>query len=198
MLYLIRHCSTIENESGILCSDKDFKLSDKGIEQGKKLSTWFCDKKIDLILSSSLLRAEQTAKYINEVTNAEIVLSKDLLERKVSPEYTNLKLQEITECRINKEHNFYDPTQDWNDVIEVESDMEIFERVKSLLINFYNPGINIACVTHAGVIKAFLHIVLKMDKRRSNGFKVKNGCVIVLQNENDFEKIQILGINQLY
>lgn len=197
MLYLIRHCSTTENETGILCSDQDNELSHKGIEQGRKLTTWFRDKNIDLILSSSLLRAVNTAKYINEATNAEIVLSKDLLERKVSSEYANKKLQEITKYRNSKGHNFFDPSQDWNGVSEIESDMEIFERIKSLLINYYQPEKDIACVTHAGVIKAFLHVALKIDKSRSNGFKVKNGCIIVLQNEIDFDKIQLLGMYQL-
>jgi len=197
MLYLIRHCSTSENESGILCSDKDFDLSEKGQQQGNKLSQWFADKKIDLILTSNLQRAKQTSGFISSATKAEVKEFSELTERNVGGNYSNLRLKELKEIRSKENQKYFDPTQDWKNVSEVESDETVFERTKNVLQKYFATDKNLACVTHAGVIKAFLHSVFQMDKSRSNAFKVRNGCVLVFQNENDFEHLQLTGIYQL-
>jgi broad specificity phosphatase PhoE len=196
MLYIIRHCSTTENELGILCSDKDYELSKKGIQQGHCLSQWFSDKKIDLILTSNLLRAKQTANFVRSVTNAQVKECEELSERNVGITYSNLRLAELKATRLNRGQDFFDPTQDWNAVLSVESDESVFKRIKSVLQTNYSPEMNLACVTHAGVIKSFVHSVFQMDKSRTNAFKVRNGCVLVFQNENDFVHLQLMGMYQ--
>ncbi len=196
MLYLIRHCSTSENDSGILCSDKDFNLSENGNTQGQKLSEWFADKKIDLILTSDLERAKQTAEFISYSTNAEIKVFADLGERNVDEKYANLGLNELKEIRFEENKKIIDPTQDWFGVPKVESDNSVFLRIWNILQKYIESDKNIACITHAGVIKSFLHSVFLIDESRSNAFKVRNACVLVFQNEKDFDKIQLSGMYQ--
>jgi broad specificity phosphatase PhoE len=197
MIYLIRHCSTVENESGILCSDKDLELSDKGIQQANKLSEWFADKAINLILTSNTLRTTQTASYISKITKAEVKEYSELRERDVGSIYTNLRLNELTLIRSNHRQKYFDPTQDWNGVSDVESDISVFTRTKEIFQEHIDMGKDLACVTHAGVIKAFIHSVFRIDESRANAFKVKNGCVLVFQNENDFDHIRLVEMYQL-
>ncbi|MDD4149173.1 MAG: histidine phosphatase family protein [Bacteroidales bacterium] len=197
MLFLIRHCSTSENEAGILCSDKDYILSENGQQQGRKLSEWFTGKKLDLILTSNLLRTQQTSEFISQTTKAEIKVYEQLAERNVGFKYANLELKAINEIRSQENKEIIDPTQDWAGVSEVESDELVFNRTKDILQKHIEVGKNIACVTHAGVIKAFLHTVLHIDKSRSNAFKVRNACVLIFQNENNFEQIQLIGMYQI-
>lgn len=197
MLYLIRHCSTHDNDSNVLCSDKDIGLSMKGLKQAKRLSDWFLGKKIDIILTSNLIRSIQTAKFISRVTNAPIRAFSELQDRKVNEVYSNLRLSELQEVRQTRNQIFSDPTQDWNGVENVESDELIFLRIKKILNSQITHNSNIVCVTHAGAIKAFLHCVFNLNSERSNAFKVRNGCILVFQNETDFSEIQLLGMYQI-
>ena len=197
MIYLVRHCSTSENESHILCSDSDLGLSDKGIHQATKLSEWFADKKIDLILTSNLLRATQTANFISKVTKAEVKEYSELIERNVGSSYSNLRLNELREVRSSKNQEFFDATQDWFNVSDVESDDDVFRRTRLILQKHIRSNEQLVCVTHAGVIKAFLHSVFQMAPSRTNAFKVRNGCVMVFQNERDFDHLQLMGMYQL-
>ena len=133
MLYLVRHCSTSENDSKILCSDKDIELSENGLKQASKLSEWFADKKIAIILSSDMLRATQTSDFIRKVTKAPIEKYTELRERKVSVEYSSLLLNELLAIRLSKSQKYFDPTQDWDNVPDVESDETVFLRTKAIL-----------------------------------------------------------------
>lgn len=197
MLYLIRHCSTSENDSKILCSDKDIGLSENGLKQASKLSEWFSDKNIAIILTSDLLRAFQTSDFISRVTKAPVEKYSELRERKVSAEYSSLRLNELQAIRSSKNQIFFDPTQDWDNVPEVESDEAVFQRTKTVIEKHISPNTNIACVTHAGVIKSFLHRAFHLDNARANAFKVKDGCILVFQNENNFSQLQLIGMYQL-
>jgi broad specificity phosphatase PhoE len=197
MLYLIRHCSTADNDSKILCSDRDLELSDHGLKEANKLSWWFTDKRIDIILSSDSQRAKQTSSFISEATLAPVKEYSGLRDRRVGPEYSSLRLNELQTVRSARHQTFFDPTQDWNNVSEVEGDESVYLRTKNVLEKHIFPGTNIACVTHAGVIKSFLHSVFDLEDSRGNGFKVRNGCILVFQNENDFPHLQLVGMYQL-
>jgi broad specificity phosphatase PhoE len=180
-----------------MCSDKNCELSDNGQQQGRRLSEWFADKKLDLILTSNLLRTQQTAEFISQSTKAKIKVYAQLAERNVGIKYANLELRELKEIRSQEKIDIIDPTQDWFGVTEVESDELVFKRTKEILQKHIVAGKNIACVTHAGVIKAFLHTVLNIDKSRTNAFKVRNACVLIFQNENTIGQIQLIGMHQI-
>ena len=63
---LLRHGESEGNISGVLQGQTDYPLTKTGIEQAQRLaSTWKAqDVKFDLIISSPLLRASQTAQII--------------------------------------------------------------------------------------------------------------------------------------
>ena len=63
-LILTRHGETIENQKGIIQGHLPGKLSKCGIEQAKKLAIRLKNEKIDVIYSSDLARAADTAKEI--------------------------------------------------------------------------------------------------------------------------------------
>lgn len=80
-LIITRHGETEENKQGIIQGHLPGKLSEKGLEQVKKLSERFKDEKIDFIFSSDLARAldtaKETAKFHPEVP---FEIKKDLRE----------------------------------------------------------------------------------------------------------------------
>ena len=61
-IYFATHSTSKDNERKIVSGWKDTRLSKKGCRQAKKLGQRLKNKKIDLIFSSDLKRAIQTAK----------------------------------------------------------------------------------------------------------------------------------------
>ena len=78
-LYVVRHGETMENVNNCLVGRINSSLTEKGIEQAKKVSDYFKNKKIDLIVSSPLDRCRQTASIISN--NVPIIYSDSLLGR---------------------------------------------------------------------------------------------------------------------
>ena len=61
-IYVVRHCSTVRSEQKIFCGSTDLPLSPRGEAEAKALSALGLAP--DVILSSPLLRARQTAEAI--------------------------------------------------------------------------------------------------------------------------------------
>jgi alpha-ribazole phosphatase len=78
--YLVRHGETTWNKNGRFQGKTDIHLSPKGKEQAEKLASWFEDKEIDAIYSSSLSRAVETADPISKALHMPIHTSDELLE----------------------------------------------------------------------------------------------------------------------
>lgn len=70
MLYLIRHGRTDHNASGLLLGHLNPELDEKGLRQAEAVAKAI--PKVDRIISSPLLRAQQTAQAIATHTNVEI------------------------------------------------------------------------------------------------------------------------------
>ena len=66
ILYLVRHGETVTNKSGLIQGQRDVELSDKGIEDAKELKEIISSLDIDVVISSPLKRAIDTAKIITD------------------------------------------------------------------------------------------------------------------------------------
>ena len=64
-LYVVRHGETLENANNCLVGRLNSSLTNEGINQAKKVSEYFKDKNIDLIVSSPLDRCRQTSEIIS-------------------------------------------------------------------------------------------------------------------------------------
>lgn len=79
-LYVTRHGQTDWNVQKIVQGQTDTPLNETGIKQAYLTKRKLQDIPFDLILSSPLKRAKQTASIINEGRNIPIVYEKSLLE----------------------------------------------------------------------------------------------------------------------
>ena len=66
ILYLVRHGETVTNKFGLIQGQRDVLLSDKGIEDAKELKNLISKLDIDVVISSPLKRAIDTAKIITD------------------------------------------------------------------------------------------------------------------------------------
>ena len=81
-IYLVRHGESIANAKGIHQGQKiDTSLSKKGLEQAKKIAERLKDENFEIIYSSDLKRAYETAKEIVKLHNLKIVKDRRLREK---------------------------------------------------------------------------------------------------------------------
>lgn len=80
-IFIIRHGQTEWNALGKLQGRQDIKLNEVGKEQALTTGEKIKNEKIDIIITSPLKRARETAEIINKQFNVEIVEDDRLMER---------------------------------------------------------------------------------------------------------------------
>lgn len=145
-LYVVRHGQTNWNKQNRLQGESDVKLNQEGISQAIKLGKKLEEVKFDLIITSPLQRAIETAKFINKNQNKPIVIEKNFKERNYG------KIEGKTSPNLQK---FWDYLQNSNEK-EVEPVQEFVQRVQRCLEKVLkeNAGKDILLVTHHGVMIA--------------------------------------------
>lgn len=79
-IYFIRHADVDYTKS----KDRNWELSEKGLEDRKLVTQYLSDKKIDFVYSSPLKRAFDTVKEFADQNKLEIEIVDEFIERKLS------------------------------------------------------------------------------------------------------------------
>ena len=79
-IYLVRHGQSKANEKNLFLGHGDLDLTSVGIEQAKRTAEYLKTVNADVIYSSDLLRAFNTAKQTADLINLPIVIDKGLRE----------------------------------------------------------------------------------------------------------------------
>lgn len=172
-IIFVRHGESIGNKKNIIQGHKNFGLSKKGKNQAQKLAERFKNTKIDIIYSSDLKRAVQTAKIVKK------------FHKKVVP---------IIYSKLLRERNFGCLEGNKADNVNLvyfrnrrprggETRSDIKKRVKKFLnylLKKYSTE-TILVVTHGGVIRMLYGIINKKTikecyEKMPFGF-LKNTCV---------------------
>ena len=146
-LVLTRHGETVENINGVLQGHTPGKLSEKGVEQAKKLALRLKDEKFDAVYSSDLGRAADTTKEIVKFHHGiDVYYVEDLREGSLGS-FTGRPRSEI----------------DWdNRPADIETKESMQKRVKELLDKVYEkyPEGNVLFVGHNGINQALITVIL--------------------------------------
>lgn len=139
--YFIRHGETEWNKLGLYMGSQDIPLNITGIEQAKEAALLLRKEPIDYIVSSSLIRAKQTAEIIAETIKKPITIVDDLKER-----YLGIKEGMQVDKEVLIEHLV---TSTYGD----EEEADIFQnRVISAMNNILTDTTrNALIVSHGGV-----------------------------------------------
>ncbi|MBY0272784.1 MAG: histidine phosphatase family protein [Alphaproteobacteria bacterium] len=78
--YFTRHGETEWNRRNIVMGSQDIPLNELGLLQAQEVSRILENESFDIIVSSTKLRAQQTAEIIAQRTNKPIVLEEGLVE----------------------------------------------------------------------------------------------------------------------
>ncbi|MCI8411819.1 MAG: histidine phosphatase family protein [Clostridia bacterium] len=145
VVLMTRHGQTDWNVERKVQGKADIELNEKGIEQAKITSEKLKDEKIDIIISSPLKRAKQTAEIINEKLNCPIIYEEGISERDFG-EFEGKRRDEFDfEGFWSYKKNFkYD---------KAENIREFFNRIYSTLDNIKEKykDKNVLIVSHGGV-----------------------------------------------
>ena len=144
----IRHGETDWNAEGRVQGASDIPLNEKGREQARITADVLQSHKIDVIVSSTLKRAVETAEIIAGKLNVSNIVSYDLLRERNFGDYEGMMYEQVPlSCLRSYHKNLVTPNG--------ETIREVFVRVSDCLDNIlkkYN-GKNILLVLHGHVIR---------------------------------------------
>lgn len=172
-VYVIRHGKTDWNIESRMQGQSNIKLNEFGIKQANEVRKIIEEKNIDLIISSPLDRAKQTAEIINKNMKKPIEYNEKIIERsfgilegKISNEIKNL--DDYFEYHKNQEVKNGEKVQDFVN--------RVFEGMEQIEKN--NKDKNILIVTHGGVARAIDYYFNGIPKERDVGKAILGTCEV--------------------
>ena len=169
-LLLVRHGETDWNRERRFQGHADQPLNDTGRDQARALAAELAREPIDLVYTSDLARARETAEIIAAAIGTEVVALRDLREIDVG-DWQGLSWPEIEQRYPDGAHAWHDHGSGWR---SGETYDELAERVVAALrrIVEQHPSQRILVVGHGGTIravKAFIEGVSVPESRTRSG-----------------------------
>lgn len=178
-LILVRHGETQENVDNILIGQDDGKLTQKGIDESKKVGKELKEKyNVDLVFCSPLGRCIDTLNNILDEypIEGEVLMSKLIMERDFG-EYTG-----VESILVNMEE--LDEDNKINREMGVESLINMVKRVNLFLedLKMENANSTILVVSHGGPIKI---IIAKLTGKTFDEIEVPNTSTFVFDLKDE-------------
>ena len=151
-LYVVRHGQTIHNQLGLVQGDTESDLSEKGIEDAKALRELVSSLDIDVVISSPLRRAMDTARIITD-NKYEIIEDKRLIERNYGLGEGKPVDEELTikywDFKLN------------TDINEVEKVQDLMFRIVEFIEDIRNKydDKNVLVVAHSAILRAIHYAI---------------------------------------
>ena len=181
-LILVRHGQTEMNVQKLYFGKLDPPLNDLGISQAYQAKEKLLDIDYDIIYSSPLERAKQTAEICN-------YLDKDInynskLEEINFGIFEGLTFKEISEKFPDEVKKMEENWKDYN-YITGESQKEMFQRAISFLETLDYSKNNLI-VAHWGIINCIISYFVSGSLDTYWKFEIKNGAVIIFEGNFEF------------
>lgn len=142
MIYIVRHGQTNWNVEGRYAGRIDVELNDRGRKQAQEIREKLKEVTLDAVISSPLIRAQETAKIISNRDTVDV--DERIIER------CNGDLEGMLKVDAPKDIDFNDPNETRYNIENIvdfkERIYDFFEEIKEKY-----KGKNVLIVTHAGV-----------------------------------------------
>lgn len=147
ILYVVRHGETVKNKLGLIQGQTECDLTEKGIKDAEKLRDTVDNLDIDIVISSPLKRAKDTAAII---TSNKYPINID--DRIIERDWGMCEGAHIEEVDTVKCWNFYINTDD----NKIEKVQDLLARVSDFLedIKVKYKNSNVLVVAHSAVLRA--------------------------------------------
>lgn len=151
-LYVVRHGQTDQNVLGLVQGDTESDLTKKGIEDAKALQELVDSLDIDIVVSSPLRRAIDTAKLITN-NKYEIIIDERLIERDFGLSEGKPVDEELTikywDFKLN------------TDINEVEKVQDLMFRITEFIEDMRNKydDKKVLVVAHSAILRAIHYAI---------------------------------------
>lgn len=174
ILWLVRHGQTIENIENICQGQTPGTLTEKGIAQMQELGENLSAQTFDIIYTSDLKRAVDSARLICEMQQGPVRLIEDKrLRERYFGSFQGMKFPED-----RTSFNYPD---------DVESFEQMGERLSSFLqdLLYSETDEHVLIVTHGVALRVLLSLLLSGDTAQTDYFpSLKNASVTRVETEN--------------
>ena len=171
---IVRHGETDYNVEKRYCGSSEVKLNNKGMEQARALSEKLREHDIDIIISSSMKRAIQTASIIADELNKSVITVNGIHERCVGV-YEGLTKEEVQEkypeLWAKKCTRTYDAAPDNGETIK-DVEERVFEAINKLREEY--SGQKILIVTHGFISRVINKYFNKVEEDEFYNFAMEN------------------------
>ena len=154
-LYFIRHGESEGNRDGIIQGRNPSRLTDNGRRQAGEAGAWFAGNSLDLILTSPLARALETAHIIAAATGVTAIQTAEELTEIDTGIFSGLTFTQAE--RMHPEAWQLFQGESWEGVPRAERIAELLDRagkIWSLLALLVGQGKRrVLCVTHSGFLQ---------------------------------------------
>lgn len=190
-LIITRHGKTKENEEGIIQGHHHGNINDEGFAQISKLVKRLQNEKIDLIISSDILRADLTTKEITKKIKVPIIYS-ELIREKNNGDLVGKKHKEIDWDSLQGDF-------ETRKAPNGENLREVRERgrkfFKMILEDRKYKDKNILIVSHGAFLKVFIGDLLGMSLHDSI-FKLQiDHCSLTFVEVENINNYKVTSVN---
>ena len=179
IIYLIRHGETTSDVENLYGGNYDDHLTKKGQKQAKKLANKLSNNGIQIIFSSSFIRAKETSDILKNVLKCDIQVVNNIRERNNYGFLTGTSKDKAKQ----KYPELIEKLKDYHFTIESG---EKYESFANRIRDTFNKIINsehekIAIVTHGGTIRCLFREILKFGEFAED----LGDCAIIELEKND-------------
>jgi broad specificity phosphatase PhoE len=193
---LLRHGESLGNFEGRHQGQADFPLTERGRQQSLALlERWKTEaKEFDLIISSPLVRARETAEIISSGLHVPLILDSVWMER------DNGLMAGLSEDEVRDtlpQLPFIHPYQPIGET--GESQWELYLRAgKAVQTLFNRPPGKYLIVSHGGILNMFFYAILGIAPQpnfHGPRFRLNNSAFATLYYDPSSHRWYILGVN---
>lgn len=187
-IYLIRHGETEWNKlQKTQGRSNNIPLSEEGIRQARLLAARLQEEEIDIVFSSELVRANETARIIAEPHGIEVKTYDELAEINFGC-FEGLEYSQIKE-QYKEVYSLWSQSPHLANIPGGESIMELRERSMGRLNKILreNKGRNIVVVSHGITVKVLIACMLGIDLGNIHKIRQDNTSLNIFEyNEKGF------------
>ena len=195
-LYLVRHGHTRATELGLLYSDPQIEITDKGARQAQAAAKYVAEQKPQIIVRGKAVRVAQSAAPLEEITGL-TASTVDGFEEWHVGNWEGRTYLDIKKNDPDQYHSWCaDPIE--NAPPGGESIAQLCSRIgaslKGLAEHEAFEGKTIAMVTHSGIIRSILVHALEMPVRNFWRLSVPTGSVTRVDISKNFATVHYMSV----
>lgn len=193
-IYLVRHGQTDDNIKNLMQGWKDTPLNETGKTQAYQLIPFFESLHIDIIYSSDLSRAFETASIIAKSLNKHVFLDKQLREMYLGS-WEGHSWQEIEAefaYFLGKPENEKNALNIHSGESYIEFQLRSFSVFNKIVKNHEDK--NMIIVTHGGVIREIIARLMNINQTQKDAIPIRNCSVSRIDYDKEKDQYTIIDL----